>query len=157
MNTHLKLATCSLLAATLATGLSAAPGSAAGQPGAHFVESWDLNQDGKVTAEEARERRGDVFASFDANDDGYLDAEEYVLFDEARANDQKNHEGQGQGKGHGQGKRNPANGMKLEVNDTDKDGKVSRDEFLENAASWITMIDRNGDGVVTTDDFGPGK
>lgn len=157
MNTPLKLATYSLLAATLATGLSAEPALAAGQPGAHFVESWDLDQDGKVTAEEARERRSDVFASFDANDDGYLDAEEYVLFDEARANDQKNHEGQGQGKGHGQGKRNPANGMKLEANDTDKDGKVSRDEFLDNAANWIAMIDRNGDGVVTTDDFGPGK
>lgn len=109
-----------------------------------------------MTAEEARERRSDVFASFDANDDGYLDAEEYVFFDEARANDQKNHEG-GKGQGHGKGKRNPANGMKLEVNVTDKDGKVSQDEFLDNAASWIEMIDRDGDGVVTTADFGRGK
>ncbi|EFO29646.1 EF hand domain-containing protein [Roseibium sp. TrichSKD4] len=129
---------------------------AAGKPGAHFIENWDLNQDGQVTAEEARERRSDVFASFDSNDDGYLDAEEYVFFDEARANDQKNHEG-GKGQGHGKGKRNPANGMKLEVNDTDKDGKVSQDEFLDNAASWIEMIDRDGDGVVTTADFGRGK
>ena len=157
MTLLLKAITTSTAITGLALAFSAAPAMAAGKPGAHFVENWDLDKDGRVTADEARERRSDVFASFDANDDGYLDAEEYVLFDEARANDQKNHEGEGQGKGHGQGKRNPANGMKLEANDTDKDGKVSRDEFLDNAAGWIAMIDRDGDGVVTTDDFGPRK
>lgn len=124
---------------------------AAEGPGAHFIENWDLNGDGAVTAEEARERRGNVFASFDANDDGFLDAEEYVLFDEARAQDQAENEPKGMGKG----ARNPANGMRLEVNDTDGDGKVSETEFLDNAASWIEMIDRNGDGVVTVADFGP--
>lgn len=124
---------------------------AAEGPGAHFIENWDLNGDGAVTAEEARERRGNVFASFDANDDGFLDAEEYVLFDEARAQDQAENEPKGMGKG----ARNPANGMRLEVNDTDGDGKVSEVEFLDNAASWIKMIDRNGDGVVTVADFGP--
>ncbi len=124
---------------------------AAEGPGAHFIENWDLNGDGAVTAEEARERRGNVFASFDANDDGFLDAEEYVLFDEARAQDQAENEPKGMGKG----ARNPANGMRLEVNDIDGDGKVSEVEFLDNAASWIKMIDRNGDGVVTVADFGP--
>lgn len=124
---------------------------AAEGPGAHFIENWDLNGDGAVTAEEARERRGNVFASFDANDDGFLDAEEYVLFDEARAQDQAENEPKGMGKG----ARNPANGMRLEVNDTDGDGKVSETEFLDNASSWIEMIDRNGDGVVTVADFGP--
>ncbi len=124
---------------------------AAEGPGAHFIENWDLNGDGAVTAEEARERRGNVFASFDANDDGFLDAEEYVLFDEARAQDQAENEPKGLGKG----ARNPANGMRLEVNDTDGDGKVSEAEFLDNSASWIEMIDRNGDGVVTVADFGP--
>ncbi|QFT69822.1 EF hand [Labrenzia sp. THAF35] len=124
---------------------------AAEGPGAHFIENWDLNGDGAVTAEEARERRGNVFASFDANDDGFLDAEEYVLFDEARAQDQAENEPKGMGKG----ARNPANGMRLEVNDIDGDGKVSEAEFLDNASSWIEMIDRNGDGVVTVADFGP--
>ncbi|WP_417684062.1 EF-hand domain-containing protein [Roseibium sp.] len=120
-------------------------------PGAHFIESWDLNGDKAVSVEEAEQRRDDVFASFDANDDGYIDAEEYKTFDEARANDQANHEPAGRGA------RNPANGMRLEGNDNDKDGKVSREEFLRNAAGWIASIDRNGDGVVTTADFGPGK
>lgn len=127
---------------------------AAGEgPGAHFIENWDLDGNGEVSAEEARSRRSDVFASFDANEDGFLDAEEYVVFDEARALDQAENEP----KGMGNGRRNPANGMKLEVNDTDGDGKVSEAEFLDNAASWIETIDRNGDGVVTGTDFGPGR
>ena len=136
-------------AVLLVLGYSAA--TAAEGPGAHFIENWDLDGNGAVTVEEARERRSDVFASFDANDDGFLDAEEYELFDEARALDQAENEPQGMGRGN----RNPANGMRLEVNDTDGDGKVSRDEFLDNAASWIEMIDRNADGVVTRADFGP--
>lgn len=122
-------------------------------PGAHFLQNWDLDGNGEVSAEEARTRRSDVFASFDANDDGFLDAEEYAVFDEARALDQSENEP----KGMGNGRRNPANGMRLEANDDDGDGKVSEAEFLGNAASWIDAIDRNGDGVVTATDFGPGR
>ncbi|MBS0125510.1 EF-hand domain-containing protein [Thetidibacter halocola] len=141
---------------TLALILLAAPAFAQqGNPGAHFVENWDLDADGQVTVEEATERRGDVFLTFDANEDGFLDADEYVLFDEARANDMADNGG-AQGHG-GKGMMNAANGMKLDVNDMDGDGKVSRDEFLTQAATWIAGMDRNGDGVVTTDDFGPMK
>lgn len=134
----------------IALCLVAAPAFAQqGEPGLNFVQNWDLDQDGAVTAAEAAEHRGDVFLTFDANGDGFLDAEEYVLFDEARAQDM---EGQG-GNGRGAMQR-AADGMKLQNNDTDADGKVSRDEFVGNAAGWIADIDRNGDGVVTTADFG---
>ncbi|MFD1694489.1 hypothetical protein [Roseibium aestuarii] len=127
----------------------AAVSAAQAAPGAHFIENWDLDGDGAVTVDEARDRRSDVFASFDTNDDGFLDAEEYVTFDEARANDQAEN-----GQGMGEGRRNPANGLRLEVNDLDGDGRVSRGEFLDAAAGWIARIDRNGDGVVRADDFG---
>ena len=45
-------------------------------------------------------------------------------------------------------------GMTLQNNDTDQDGKVSRDEFLGGAVAWMGMLDRDTDGVVTTADFG---
>lgn len=118
-------------------------------PGEHFVENWDLNGDGEVTVDEAAERRDDVFATFDANEDGILDAEEYVLFDQARAADQAGRPG------HAKGRRNPAQGMALEANDLDGDGQVSHDEFVGRAEAWVTEIDRNGDGTVTLADFGP--
>lgn len=120
-----------------------------GVPGGHFIESWDLNEDGQVTLEEATERRGDVFLTFDADDNGVLDAEEHDMFDEARANDMKEN-----GMGHGKGKRNPANGMLREVTDANKDGQVTRDEFMSAVPDWFAAIDRNGDGVATVADFG---
>ena len=49
-----------------------------GVPGSHFIENWDLDGDGQVTLAEAQERRGDVFYSFDADEDGYIDEEESV-------------------------------------------------------------------------------
>lgn len=139
---------------SLALLLAAAPALAQqGEPGAHFIENWDSDGDGAVTVDEAGARRADVFASFDANEDGFLDAEEYVTFDEARANDMAQNEG-GQGKG---AMMRAADGMLLARNDIDGDGKVSRDEFLGQAAAWIAEMDRNGDGVITTADFGPGN
>ena len=136
----------------LALALAAAPVFAQqGQPGVHFIENWDLDGDGKVTAEEAAERRGNVFAAFDANEDGFLDAQEYVLFDEARAADMAAQGGQGRG-----AMKRAADGMLLERNDSDGDGKVSLAEFPGGAAGWIAWLDSNEDGVVTTADFGRG-
>ena len=130
-------------------------------PGSHFVTNWDSDSNGVVSLEEATTRRGDIFTSFDADEDGKLSAEEYDMFDQARANDQAQMkqgmgQGQGMGKGHGKG-MNEENGMRRAFNDTDSDGLVSRDEFMARVPDWFAMMDSNGDGGVTTDDFGPGN
>lgn len=128
-------------------------------PGGHFIANWDLNSDGTVSLEEATEKRGDVFTTFDADEDGKLSATEYDAFDEARAADQaemKAAMGKGKGKGHGKG-MGEEGGMMRAFNDTDGDGLVSRDEFLAKVPDWIAMMDHNGDGAVTADDFGPGN
>lgn len=138
-----------LVIAALAVGT--ATYASGGQPGVHFIESWDSDSDGQVTLAEVTERRGDIFNTFDENDDGTLSAADYVMFDETRAAD---HEGQGQGKGGQGGAKRAAVGMTLDFNDTNQDGAVSRDEFIARTADWFGMIDRNGDGIVTTADFG---
>ncbi|SMX26903.1 EF hand [Pelagimonas phthalicica] len=121
-------------------------------PGAHFLENWDLNEDAQVTTSEAAERRGDVFVTFDTNDDGFLDAKEYIAFDEARENDIREHAQPGKGLG-----RRAADDLALVPNDLNKDGKVSREEFVSRAETWIGMMDKNGDGVITIADFGRGQ
>ncbi len=120
------------------------------QPGGHFVENWDLDGDGSVTVVEIETRRGDVFYSFDADENGTLGATEYAVFDEARANDMRNEAGHGQGGG----MKRAAEGMTLAFNDTDGNGAVSREEFLARSADWLALLDRNGDGSVTSADFG---
>ncbi|MCT4553885.1 MAG: EF-hand domain-containing protein [Pelagimonas sp.] len=123
-----------------------------GQPGAHFIENWDQNADGSVTLSELTERRSDVFASFDADEDGFIDSTEYKLFDAARAADMAEHGGHGAGM-----MKRAADGMTLAANDTDQDGKVSLNEFLTGATPWFDQLDSNGDGAITTADFGRGR
>ncbi|UWP95813.1 EF-hand domain-containing protein [Aliiroseovarius crassostreae] len=153
----------------------ALPAMAQNQPGAHFIEMWDLNEDGQVTLDEARERRGDIFYTFDSNDDGVLSAEEYEPFDQARAQDMQEHGlsagqgmGKGQGQGQGKGQRNgsgmgqgmgehgAARSMERQNADLDGDGLVTREEFLQGLEPWFTRQDRNQDGVITQSDFGRG-
>lgn len=133
-------------AATLALVLAAAAAVAA--PGDHFILNWDLDGDGTVTLAELETRRGDVFYSFDADGDGRIDATEYVLFDEARANDMAN------AQGHGPGLQAAGQGMTRDFNDTDGDGAVSRAEFIARAADWLVMMDRDQSGDITAADFG---
>lgn len=80
-----------------------------GTPGAQFMHNWDVNEDGHVSLAEALDKREAIFAAFDANENGTLDAEEYAILDEARDHEpqgghgQGRHGTQGQGKGNGQG------------------------------------------------------
>lgn len=147
MTRLLTTATALALAATLTT--TALATAQEGGAGAHFIENWDLDGDGQVSLAEATERRGDVFAAFDADEDGVLSPDEHDLFDEARANDMREN---GMGGG---GRRNPANGMLRAVTDADGDGQVTRNEFMQALPAWYENLDRNGDGTVTAEDFGP--
>lgn len=178
MRTPIITATAIALAASLST-----PVRAQNQPGEHFIEMWDLNEDGQVTQQEATERRSDIFYMFDSDEDGILTAEEYVNFDETRAIDMKeNGIGQGNGKGQGKGKRagqgngqgnaqgngqgknrgqgsapgehSAARSMERQNADLNGDGNVSREEFLQGVAPWFSRQDRDGDGVITRTDFG---
>jgi len=135
--------------AAVAISASAA-GAEGAKPGAHFIQNWDLDADGVVSVEEIITRRGDVFFTFDADENGALDAEEYLPFDAARAQDMADNGGHGQGNG----LRRAAEGMTLSFNDTDGNGAVSREEFLAHSADWLALLDRDGDGGVTTADFG---
>lgn len=120
-------------------------------PGAHFLENWDLNEDGKVSLEDASERRADVFTMFDTDENGALSGEEYKLFDETLQEDAAQNAAE-HGKG---GMRRAQEGLTLAFNDVDKNGSVSKDEFINKTADWLALIDLNGDGDVTVDDFGP--
>lgn len=140
--------TLNIIAATLLLTTTAAFAQSGGH-GAHFIESWDLDGDGAVSAAEITQKRLDIFASFDADEDGNLSATEYALFDEARANDHAQ-----MGSGHGKNSMGMDKPMERDFNDTNADGQVSAEEFATGSTSMFSRMDRNGDGSITTDDFG---
>ncbi len=139
-----------LLTIAAALTLGSAAYAQQGQPGAHFIENWDMNEDGHVSLADAEQKRGEIFIMFDQDEDGLLNSSEYDLFDETRQADMNENAG-----GHKKGAmRNVNNAMKREFNDVNGDGMVSQDEFVSKAADWFKMMDRTGDGIVTTEDFG---
>lgn len=131
-----------------------------GNPGAHMMEQWDISADGQLTLEEARTKRGEIFYMFDAEGDGVLTAKDWAMVEQHIA-DEMGTKGAGQGAGMGM-KHGAANGpgaamheaMPPAFNDSDGHGKVSLAEFEAATDALFAMLDRNGDGVVTTADFG---
>lgn len=136
------------LAAALALPVSAQQGA----PGSHFIENWDLNEDGQVTVDEATQKRADIFIMFDQDENGALDSAEYDLFDETREIDIKENVGAQAGP---MAKLSQA--MNREFNDADSDGLVTNKEFLSGVPAWFEKMDRDKDQVITTNDFGPAK
>ncbi len=132
----------------VAMALLASAALAQTTPGGQFLQNWDLDGDGTATLAEIREMRGNVFLAFDANQDGVLDAEEYRLFDEARANDVANYESDQRAQ-----MQAIADGLGLVANDANGDGIVSREEFLAGADDWFGELDADGSGGVTLEDF----
>lgn len=116
----------------------------------------DTNNDGKITPEEraaAREKRfDDRFAKMDTDGNGQLSKEELKA-----AHDKGRGPGAGRpGKGgrmgmHGRGAQGPGMGGGPGM-DGDRDGVVTRAEFMARPLAMFDKADANKDGVVTADE-----
>jgi hypothetical protein len=104
-----------------------------GGPGMNLMESFDTNQDGKLTQAEIDAFRADRLAKFDANTDGKLSLQEYeaLWLDAMR-------------------ERMVDRFQKL---DADGDAIVTADEFGKPFAKMVERRDRDGDGELTAADL----
>lgn len=137
-------------------------------PGAEFMLQWDLNEDGVVSLEEARERRADIFTMFDENEDGRYTKDEIAMIDEHKAMEREagkgpGHQmpegmqpgqGQGMGKGPGPGKgmgqgmgKGLGRGMGPGANAAMTAG------FDTPSEEGLAIFDSNADGVITREEF----
>ncbi|RLL71429.1 hypothetical protein [Paenirhodobacter hankyongi] len=154
-------------------------------PGEQFMTQWDLDGNGEVSLAEAREQRGNIFDMFDTDSNGSYSEEEIKGMDEHKlaqleAGMGPGHQmpdgmtppagrgpgkGPGNGQGMGPGRQQGAVGQGLtrpaedglRMFDANRDGTITRDEFIAGTDVWFAMRDRNRDGVLTTADFGRGN
>lgn len=128
-----------------------------GTPGAGFIEEWDVSGTGSVSLADMRERRENLFEMFDLDGSTMLDGAEITNMEETVA--AKDDAGRGEG-GHAgyAGGKGPGRAihaaMTAEFNDADGDGQITRAEFVDATDRLFPMVDRDGDGVVTSVDFG---
>ena len=104
--------------------------------GRHFerlLQTYDSNEDGKLTQAEIDGVRSERLASFDANGDGQLNLQEYeALWLDAMRERMVD---------------------RFQRHDDDGDGQVTAEEFGERFSRMVARHDRNGDGEISREDF----
>jgi Ca2+-binding EF-hand superfamily protein len=122
---------CLLSASSMAQGMR--------QGGEGMFERADANNDGSVTKEEFIAARGQQFARFDRNSDGYLDSNDVPK----RLAERRKQNGGGEMHG-GQF-------------DADGDGKVSKDEFINGPTLIFDRADADKNSVLDAKELAAAK
>lgn len=103
---------------------------------AEMMKEIDTDGDGAVSSAESAARAEKMFEEIDTDKDGAVTPEEMQAHHKA---DKERHMME---------KRK----RMMEKSDPDGDGKISKDEFLKNAAERNARLDSDGDGKVTKDE-----
>lgn len=139
--------------------------------GEHFAQA-DVNKDGKLDQADREARKGERFKKLDTDGNGSISQAEFAAA----------HQGKGMGKGPGMGGEHAGmkhdgmkhdgmkqggmrhggkhgmrggkmgGGMMMRMADTNKDGAITRAEFVGASMKHFDMTDANKDGSVTPDE-----
>lgn len=113
-------------------------------PGLARFATVDADQDGVVSAEEAAAAVELVYVAMDADDDGRLTREEYMA---VRMGPQTGTNAARQAE------RQNAKAARFDAMDGDRDGTVSRAEFIDGGKARFEAADTDHDGKVTPWEF----
>jgi Ca2+-binding EF-hand superfamily protein len=132
-----------ILLSALVAAASAAPSQAQGKrdPG-ELLNRADLNSDGKITRSEFIQGRGQLFARFDRNRDGYLNRDDAPKrgFAGGRGGMLRGRNGGG-----GAGERLQ---QAMQALDTNDDRRISRAEFVDGPTLIFDRADRDRNGII---------
>jgi Ca2+-binding EF-hand superfamily protein len=113
----------------------------------------DSNKDGRIDQADRGAQRAQMFDRLDANKDGSVSRDEFANAQKARDGQAR----QGDGRGRGEGKMGKRGGgkrgmMMLRMADTNKDGAITRDEFMAAHGKHFDMTDANKDGKISPEE-----
>ncbi|HVJ00859.1 MAG TPA: hypothetical protein VM662_01675 [Sphingomonas sp.] len=138
--------------ATLAAGFAATP-AAAQHAGDAFLAAFDTDHDGRLTRAEYDNARDVRFKATDADHDGAISEAEYVAEFSARLEQQLASSGRSEEKKKEERQRQiRQTHVRFGVLDTDKNGRIARDEYDRVAARSFAEQDADKDGVVAASD-----
>ncbi|EIZ81147.1 hypothetical protein WSK_0092 [Novosphingobium sp. Rr 2-17] len=142
MKKHMTFATLAALLFAGANGHALAQATG-GHSKNEFVETYDLNKDGKVTHDEFAAQRSQHFKTLDLNGDGKVDEAEYVGEYTARLHEEDTDRRERQiRQAH----------VRFGVLDTDKNAVLAAAEFEKSGTQMFARLDTNGDGAVDATD-----
>jgi len=98
---------------------------------AEMMTEADLNNDGRTSRPELNQHRAQMFGKLDRNGDGTIDKEDSPKIPLAKR------------------KFEPAFTQVKSIFDSNKDGRVTLDEWNRSDPDIFALLDRNEDGVVT--------
>jgi Ca2+-binding EF-hand superfamily protein len=104
----------------------------AGDPLRQSAQVWDANHDGVLTCEEWKQYVTRTFNAADANRDGFLDAKEFSTLKQSSP---------------------VLRQADLGYFDDNRDGRLSRAEFIDKTNPLFARYDRNGDCRITADEL----
>jgi Ca2+-binding EF-hand superfamily protein len=112
----------------------------------------DANKDGKIDQADRGAKRAQMFDRLDANKDGSVSRDEFAAAQKARDGQARKPGEDRMGKRgdrHGGGKRGM---MMLRMADANKDGTITRDEFMAAHGKHFDMTDANKDGKISPEE-----
>ena len=137
-----------LTAALLALGAASAHAAPHGH--SDFIADYDLDKDGKVTADEFKTVRGQRFAATDADKDGQLSEAEYVGEYQGRLEAQlKASTESAERKAEERVRQIRQAHVRFGVLDRDKSGGISPAEYDVSGQRSFAEQDGDGDGIIT--------
>lgn len=131
--------------------------------GDHFAKA-DANKDGKLDQADRAARKGEHFKKLDTDGNGSISQAEFAAAHQGKGmgkgmggdHDGMKHDGMKQGGMRHGGKHGmrggKMGGMMMRMADTNKDGAITRAEFVGAALKHFDMADGNKDGSVTPDE-----
>ena len=119
----------------MAAGAVPARAQAQGRDPGEWLARADTIADGRITRSEFRAMRAQLFSWLDRNGDGYLSRDDAPRLRRAR-----------------QAMNERLDEMTRQF-DVNRDGRVSRDEFVNGPARIFDLADANGDGVIDREEL----